>query len=70
MDEHKNEVPYKVEPVNDSFQLDIGTIDSLYDPDFQLKDITELINRFKVETLQINGAIPDGSNKAAGQDNE
>lgn len=54
----EKEASYKLEPYID------------YDGDFELHDISDLINCFKIETAKRNGAMTDGDSKALGEDND
>lgn len=54
----EKEASYKVEPYIDNGE------------DFELHDISDLIDQFKVETSKSNGVKTDGNSKARGENNE
>ena len=54
----EKEASYKLEPYID------------YDGDFELLDISGLIDQFKIETSKINGVLTDGNSKTRGEDND
>lgn len=56
----EKEASYKVEPyINNEISINLNS----YDGDFELHDISDLIDRFKEE-------LNDGDSKARGEDND
>jgi len=54
----EKEASYKLEPYID------------YDGDFELLDISDLINCFKIETAKTNGVMTGGDSKDRGENND